>query len=113
IQSFQNWVRLNLFVIGLVILGVLLRGHHFARFPVFGETRDEIAWTMQGASIWQTGTPQSWSYFDAYQNTREVFLGTVSYRLVNPTVDHPPLFGLIPGLASTLQGSSWDVLPSA
>lgn len=102
------WISL----IAVMLLGVMLRPIGYAQFPIAGETKDEVAWTMLGASLLQTGTPQSWSFFSAYTNVREVELAGSTYRLVTPTVDHPPLFGLIPGLVSTLQGKSWDELPS-
>lgn len=109
---FSRLSRYTAVLIIFFLVGVFLRWYNFADFPVFGETRDEVAWTMQGASLIQTGIPQSWSYFASYENAREVILAGASYRLVTPSVDHPPLFGLIPGFFSTVQGAAWDEMPS-
>lgn len=102
----------TLVCIEIFVLGCILRAYHFAQFPIFGETRDEIAWTMLGASWLQTGEPQSWSYFPPYKDFRDVWLHDTEYRLVKPAVDHPPLFSFIPGSMSTLRGTAWDTLPS-
>ncbi len=67
---------------------------------------------MLGSSLLQTGIPQSWSYFSSYENTRDMVLGNYYFRVVEPALDHPPLFALIPGTVSTVRGLSWDELPS-
>lgn len=108
-----NWKHLPLgIVLGFFLLGSWLRIYKYAEFPVAAETQDEVAWTMLGASLLQEGKPSSWSHFSSYTNKRPVTLGTSSFTLVSPALDHPPLFSLLPGLATTLRGDRWDVLPS-
>ncbi len=97
-------------ILVILILAFVLRFYHYAQFPIAGETADERAWTMIGASLIQTGKPASWSYFGAYEKFNAVLKNT-SEPIVSPALDHPPLFALIPGLAQTLK-ASWDQLPS-
>lgn len=112
ITQLLRFFRANMLLVLVVLIGSWLRTVQFAQFPVAGETSDEIAWTMQGSSLWQTGIPQSWSYFKSYTHFEEKKLGSSLYRIVTPSVDHPPLFGLIPGTVATLQGTPWNELPS-
>ncbi len=92
----------------LLVLSLVLRFHRYAEFPVGGETRDEYAWTMLGASLIQEGEPISWSYFKSYKPFREMDLAGQNYPIVRPSLDHPPLFSLVPGLTHTLAGHSWE-----
>lgn len=98
----------------LCVLGVFLRGWNFWYFPVGGETQDEMAWSILGSSLLQTGQPVSWSYFSGYQKVGELRAGVdgAQFPLVAPALDHPPLFSLIPGLVLRITGVAWDVLPS-
>ena len=99
-------------------VSLFLRLYRYPRFPIVGETRDEVAWSMLGASLLQTGQPSSWSYFAAYD---DYLLKTITPRdesgqktilhLVRPALDHPPLFSLIPGFFHNLK-YDWDQLPS-
>lgn len=97
---------------GICILGMFLRLFQYWDFPVFGETQDEFAWTFLGSSLLQKGEPTSWSYFAPYTQKEHVVLRGESYWFVTPALDHPPLFSLIPGLASTLKGTAWKDFPS-
>lgn len=103
----------SIILLSLVVLGFGLRMHQYWEFPVVGETKDELAWTMLGASLLQTGEPQSWSYFSAYEDVRSVVYGDFSLQIVRPALDHPPLFSFLPGLATTLSGNAWDMIPSS
>ncbi len=108
----NSWIFV-LILVALLSLGVGLRAFRYWEFPVVGETQDEVAWMMLGGSLLQTGTPQSWSFFNAYKDVREVSLGSTTFNLVSPAVDHPPLFSLVPGAAITLSGLPWDQLASS
>lgn len=97
-------------LLAILLLALILRLHNFAQFPIAGETSDERAWTMLGASLIQTQRPSSWSYFGAY----EKFGAIISNKLepvVSPALDHPPLFALIPGMAHSM-GAGWEQMPS-
>lgn len=108
---FKRWQVVIFFLI--LVLAFLLRFNRYAEFPIVGETADEFAWTLLGASLIQTGTPTSWSLFDVYEDywitEEESFdIGTgQQYPLVSPVFDHPPLFALLPGLAQTVRGQNW------
>lgn len=105
----HNWLFL---FIALVLLGSGLRVWRYWEFPIAGETQDEAAWTMLGSSLLQTGRPTSWSYFGGYETLEVIERGADKFRLVRPALDHPPLFGLVPGLAQTLTGQAWRETPS-
>lgn len=109
----KRWSQYSLaIVIGFFLLGTFLRGWRYAEFPVAGETQDEVAWTLLGASLLQKGEPTSWSYFSSYERKETVTWGENTFALVSPVLDHPPLFSLLPGLAQTLRGAEWNALPS-
>ncbi len=110
-----NWWRERRIVFAAVVLfllGSVLRVWKYWEFPVAGETQDEVAWSLLGSSLLQTGQPVSWSYFQGYQVLKIVNQGFGEVRLVAPALDHPPLFSLIPGTALTLLGKSWEAWPS-
>lgn len=108
----KNWL-----ILLILLLGLFLRSYRYPQFPIAGETADETAWTMLGASIIQTGQPISWSHFEAYQDhvVKQLVIKhegqDVIFNLVGPVLDHPPLFSLIPGFFHTLK-NSWDQIPS-
>lgn len=111
--------RFSLLCLGvLLILAAVVRFHKYAEFPVVGETADEYAWTMLGASLIETGEPASWSQFDAYKDNQvtDVVMKNpqtgARFPIVRPVFDHPPLFGLVPGFAQAIRGE-WSVAPSA
>ncbi len=102
------------FLVGSFVLGSFLRAWNFWYFPVGGETQDEIAWSLLGSSLLQTGEPVSWSYFSGYESVGELTStdGGARYPLVAPALDHPPLFSLIPGVTLSLLGKAWNEIPS-
>lgn len=105
IQNKKIW-----FLAGWVVAALLLRSWHYANFPVGGETADEYAWTLLGASLIQEKAPASWSYFPAYENYHYVE-GVYDAPIVKPVFDHPPLFSLLPGIAQSLK-ADWLTPPS-
>lgn len=94
-------------MVGLVLLGAILRSWNYWLFPVAGETQDEYAWSILGASLLQTGVPASWSYFSGYDVYQVIKSAGADFPVVRPALDHPPLFGLLPGLFQTVAGHSW------
>lgn len=106
-------IRFNkqLIILGILILAFLLRLNQYTQFPIGGETQDESAWAYLGASIFQTGQPTSWSFFDAYKPKYIFQLRPNQAPLVRPDLDHPPLFSLIPGIPHALK-NDWQTFPS-
>jgi len=102
----KNWV-----ILLIILLGFSLRLYQYPQFPIMGETADETAWAMLGASLIQTGQPASWSYFGGYQNYIYQDRGDSQAPLVRPALDHPPLFSLFPGFFHSLK-TTWDQAPS-
>lgn len=110
-QKLSTFLKNYLSFILIIFLGVFLRFYHYEFFPIAGETADEYAWSHLGASLIQTGVPTSWSFFSAYeQNQMEG--SPYQAPFVSPVFDHPPLFGLIPGLFQSLAEISWQEQPS-
>jgi hypothetical protein len=104
-RLFSQWSTW-LFVIILVV-GIGLRAYRLEEFPVNHETNDEYAWTFLGASLLETGVPYSWSYFSYPQRQNRTIDG-VYFPIVHPALDHPPLFGFIPGVVQFVFGQQWD-----
>lgn len=99
-------------IAALLILGICLRTWQYWYFPVAGETQDEVAWTLLGASLLQTGEPVSWSYFSGYTVLETITHQGAEFPLVKPVLDHPPLFALLPGFMQTMVGENWKSIPS-
>ncbi len=86
----------KILVISLIlVLGTVLRTYRYSYFPVAGETADENAWAMLGASLLKNREPMAWSYFAPYEKHSAII--DQEKHLVKPSLDHPPLFALIPG----------------
>lgn len=92
-------------------LGFLLRSNNLYTWPRLGATFDEYAWTWQGMSLIQKGTPTSWSPHPQYKSAKEIKYQTVPFRIVTPYLEHPPVFGLVAGSYAILNGarSMFDV----
>lgn len=99
--------------VSVVLLAFVLRFHHYALFPSVTANVDERAWTWAGASILSGEGPVSWSLFDSYAE-RNIYAVREEHSapLVKPWLDHPPLFGLIPGLFHLLSGAEALDMPS-
>ncbi len=108
----QIWSRQLIIPVVLVLLGIFLRSWQYWSLPVIGETQDEAAWTMLGASLLQTGQPASWSFFAGYQTYAVLESDGAKFRVVRPVLDHPPLFSLLPGAVQTIMGHPWLSIPS-
>lgn len=95
-----------LLVLGIILfVGMSLRYHNYQTWPREGATFDEFAWTFLGVSLWEDGSPTSWSPHKAYRETQEYYnsKGT-HFTLVTPYIEHPPLFGLLAGGFARLRG---------
>ena len=100
----KKWVA-SLILIGILLVGGLLRHHNLSVWPREGATFDEFAWTFQGVSILNSGVPISWSPHAAYTNKTEYFNPQgARFTLVKPYLEHPPLFGIVAGAFAKLQG---------
>jgi len=100
-------------IILILLLAFSLRFYKYGQFPVVGETMDEYAWTFLGSSLIQDRMPTSWSYFDAYQTYTLFRFQGAKFRMVQPVMDHPPLFSLIPGFFHLIQSlGNWRETPS-
>lgn len=90
----------------ILLLGFLLRFYNFTVFPGRGATFDEYAWTWLGMNIIQKGVPISWSPHPQY-TIREHYVepSGAAFWLVQPYLEHPPLFGLFAGSWAILSGA--------
>lgn len=99
--------RYSIFVfLGIILLGFLLRFHNFHTWPRVGATFDEYAWTWQGMNLLQTGIPKSWSPHPQYENANSIIYQKTHFRIVQPFLEHPPVFGLVAGSFAILNGVS-------
>jgi len=75
-----------------------LRAYHLEQVPEHGATMDEFAWTWSGMSLLQTGSPRAWSNLAAYKGRRHrVEWRGQKYNIVEPWLDHPPVYSLYAG----------------
>lgn len=109
------WFKKHLIILSIVFvtfLAFILRFHNYAQFPAHDATADEKAWTWLGASLLTEGQPTSWSLFHSYEDDYIYQKRGNEAPLVRPALDHPPLFGLIPGAFHLLSGQGIYDLPS-
>jgi hypothetical protein len=75
-----------------------IRAYHIDQAPAHNDTTDEYAWTWSGMTLLQTGVPHAWSNLAAYTERREqIDWRGHRYKLVQPWLDHPPLYSLYAG----------------
>lgn len=99
-----NKYFLPLLLIGILILGFVLRYHHFREIPRHGATFDEFAWTWLGINIINDGVPKSWSSQPQYSHREHLIYQGAAFWIVTPYLEHPPLFGLVAGSFAKLRG---------
>lgn len=86
------------------ILALALRLHNYNILPFHNATADEFAFAWCGWSLLHGQKPVGWSWFPVYQSQLIEWRGN-PYPIVSPWFDHPPLFGLIVGLACIIGGA--------
>ncbi len=97
----------NIFVfISLLLLAVVLRVHNYAIYPQRGATSDEYAFAFQGISLLTRGVPIAWSAIPLYKNVQNLTIDGLYFPIVQPYLDHPPLFGLLVGAWAVLSRES-------
>ena len=87
----------TLIVISLLLLAAALRLHNYAVYPQRGATSDEYAFAFQGISLLTKGVPIAWSAIPLYKNLIHLTINGLYFPIVQPYLDHPPLFGLLVG----------------
>lgn len=99
--------RFTLYILaGILILGFALRIYNHTAWPREGATFDEYAWTWLGVNLLTKGVPISWSPHPQYEKrTHYVAPGGARFWLVEPYLEHPPVFGLIAGGYAILRGA--------
>lgn len=102
-----NFSKHAFLVFFILIIGMGLRLWNLGQVPPRGETADEYAWIFLGSSLIQEQKPIAWSYFPYPQYDHRTIQG-MYFPVVDPAMDHPPAFSLIPGLVQSLAGKPWD-----
>lgn len=95
-----------LILVVIIFTGFILRFHDYNTWPRQGATFDEYAWTWQGMNIIQKGVPISWSPHPQYSNVNSKIYQQTHFRIVEPFLEHPPVFGIIAGGFAILNGAS-------
>ena len=91
----------------ILLLGFVLRYHDHLVWPREGSTFDEHAWTWLGMNIVQKHIPISWSPHPQYKiRTHYVSPKGTPFWLVQPYLEHPPLFGLVAGSYALMNGAT-------
>lgn len=88
----------------IAVLGIFLRLVSYDRTPPFGETRDEFIYPWAGITLLQTGAPSTWSDFAAYTDAYPASFWGMSFRMITPWLDKPPLYALLTGTTELLFG---------
>lgn len=96
----------TLIVISLLLLAVALRLQNYAIYPQRGATSDEYAFAFQGISLLTKGVPIAWSAIPLYKNLSHLTIDGLYFPIVEPYMDHPPLFGLLVGAWAILARES-------
>ena len=99
--SAGDWIFVSL----VLTVGFGLRLYHYTDAPQFHDNPDEVQFAWAGLSLLSSHVPQSWSFFPEY--TTHTWLVTpngLSYPLVKPWLDHPPVFAVLTGGAAWLAG---------
>lgn len=112
--------RLTIFII-VLIFTFILRAHNFDRVPVMGHLEEQMfAWA--GINLIERGIPRAWSSLD-FPERAIVYKGAVDYQggeptvhvnMVEPWLEHPPLFSLLVGsFAHWYQADRDGVIPTS
>lgn len=91
-------------VLSLLVLASVLRLQNYALYPQRGATSDEYAFAFQGISLLTRGVPIAWSAIPLYKNLSHLTIDGLYFPIVQPYLDHPPLFGLIVGAWAIAHG---------
>jgi hypothetical protein len=100
----ERFSREDLLAFAIFCAGFLLRLYHYDTVPQYCATRDEFAWTWSGISLLHEGLPRAWSLLPSYGPTKYVDVHGQGFALVQPFLDHPPLFSVVMGLWMWLGG---------
>ncbi len=102
-----------LILLVILLLGNKLRSYSYASVPHPGEVTDEYAWGWLGLSLIINRYPESWS-LNSYPDTvyKKINVDSIydknpetrPFAIVKPSLDNPPLFGLITGGYTYLKG---------
>lgn len=100
----KNYTTIIL-IVAILLLGLFLRHDRFRTIPRQGATFDEYAWTWLGINLIQKHEPISWSSQPQYINKFHLIYQGAAFWIVKPYLEHPPLFGLVAGGFSLINGA--------
>ncbi len=110
---FNTWKFAPILLV--LVLSLFLRAKGLGFFPYPNQTADEYHYLWTGLSLWNSGRSTTWSDLLAYDH-HEAVIGLihyygVPYRIVSPSLDHPPLFSLLLGGFTYVIGTQGVRLP--
>lgn len=121
-KSFEGSKSLKVAVFLLVLISTfILRTHNFDRVPEMGHLEEQMfAWA--GIHLVERGVPRAWTSLD-FPERAYVYKGAVTYKggnpvvhvdLVEPWLEHPPVFSLVVGsFAHWYQANRDEVIPTS
>lgn len=112
--------KIAIFIL-VLIFTFILRAHNFDRVPHMGHLEEQMfAWA--GIHLIERGIPRAWTSLD-FPEKSIVYKGAVTYQggepkvyvdLVEPWLEHPPLFSLLVGwFAHIYQANRDEVIPTS
>lgn len=103
--------RQKILILLILLLSLFLRLRNYALYPQRGATSDEYAFAFLGISLIHQGEPISWSAIPKYPQVQHLTIDSLYFPIISPYFDHPPLFGLLVGVWSSLfnQISFFDI----
>ncbi|MHB8508772.1 MAG: glycosyltransferase family 39 protein [Candidatus Dormibacteria bacterium] len=96
----------SLLTMGAVgILALVMRLHDYALAPGLTDAREEYSFTWAGMQILRGHAPGGVSDLGAYAaHATDVRLFGLTFHVVHPWLDQPPLFGVLPGFSELARG---------
>lgn len=94
----------RLALLGLVLLGLMVRSLQYASCPPFRATNDELAYPWAGLSLLQSRVPISWSPFKSYPTQVQKNFWGEDYTLVKPYLEKPLLYPILTAVACLAHG---------
>lgn len=116
----EKWFKITVFI-AVFLFTFILRGRNYDRVPTMGHL-EELMFVWSGMHLIERGVPRAWTSLD-FPKRAIVYDGRITYQggapdvyvtLVEPWLEHPPLFSLLVGWFAHIYNANRDeVIPSS